>query len=324
MDNNSKPLSEATDIEEFKRLRYADRQTEAPAESAGDKATQGEEPTPASASDPGTEGKATQEPEPAEKSVEDQIKELRAKGKHAAANKLMAEEAARPHREEAERLRKELEGLRTQKPEPKPEATAKPATTEAAKPDIDPNDPEPKPTDEKYAGEEGYTKYLRDCGRWDARQEQRAAERQRREAGTREAMTRKLVEAKAKYPDFDTVTAGDMATGQGLILTPAMIDYVKEADSLDVMYFLGKNPSEYQRIFMLPNARQIAELGKIEDKISAAPAAAAATPEPKKPAVSKVSAPPRVMSGNDAPEPKSTAEARSFEEFKRIRHAKAS
>jgi hypothetical protein len=314
MDLEVKPLSEATNIEEFKALREAQRK--AAAEPAAEKVTQSEEDTTASAAEPVTAEKP-QESEPVEKSVDDQIRELRAKGKHAAANKLMAEEAARPHREEAEKLRKELEGLRTRPVEAKPEA-AKPAT-EAAATVSDPNDPEPKITDEKYAGDDGYTKYMRDVAAYDRRQERKAEEQTRAQATLKEKADKVFESGRLAKPDFDAVV--QRATLNIAVLREGL---AKIPNIGDVLYKLGSEPAEVTRIMALAPMDQWAELVFVSRQITAAPAAPAAPPEKPKPAVSRVSAPPRVLSGNDIPEPKSTSEATSYEDFKKIRRARAS
>ncbi len=320
MADEIKPLSEATDIEDFKRLRAEHREgTAEPAE----KVTQAEEATPVIAAEPGTAETKVQEP--VEKSAEDRIKELRSKGRHAAANELMVKTAVEAEKARADKLDEELKALRAPKFEPaRVAAAAAPQPAAAEKPAE--SDPEPKATDEAYGGADGYNKYLRDVTRWDTRQEIRRADAGRQQeaqnVGVRESLNRKMTDARAKYSDFDTVTAGDMTTGQGLILSPVMIDYAKNRDrGLDVVYALGKNPADYQRIFMLPANQQPYELAMIEARLSGTPAAVAAPPVVLKPAVSRVAPAPRVLSGNDTPEPKGTSEASTFEDFKRIRRS---
>lgn len=298
-------LSEATSLEDFKTLRQAQREATAP---VAEKPAQSEEDTPApSAAEAGTAEAKAQETPAAEKSVDDQIKELRAKGKHAAANKLMADEAARPHREETEKLRKELEGLRTRPAEAKTEP-AKAASTE---------DPEPKPSDEKYTGANGYEQYMRDCGRWDRRQEARAEKIQSAKDKKDEETKTKWGAAKIKYADLETVTEGLVPK-----LTEAMKTFVIDhPQGIDVLYRLGGDEAERVRISSLSPTMQIAELGYL-GKLIVTPAAN--VPEKKlTPAVSRVAPSPRVLNGVDTPEPKSTAEATSFEEFKQLRRRRA-
>ncbi len=310
-----KPLSEAASPEEFKTLRAAHREATAP---VAEKPVETQESKPVeTAAETGTAKQKVQEVPVAEKSVDDQIKELRAKGNHPAANKLEREagaaEARKASDEEIARLKQEMEALRR----PQPERPAEVKTEVQAQPQVDPNDPEPKPEDAKYAGANGYEKYLRDCGRWDYRQESRAQQAQQGQKAAIDSRRTKVAAAKAKYVDFDAVTAADPATGTGLILTAPMIQYFDAADSgAEVLYHLGKHPDDYARIKALDPTLQLAELGYLGKLIVTPPAG---TPEKKTPAVSKVSAPPRVLSGTDAPPPKALSEASSLEEFKRLR-----
>ena len=73
-----------------------------------------------------------------------------------------------------------------------------------------------------------------------------------------------------KYEDFEEVVTGD-----NVKITPAMRDAVFALDDQEVQaevtYFLGKNPKEAARIAKLPPVRQIAEIGKLEAKITSQP-----------------------------------------------------
>jgi hypothetical protein len=311
-DTEIKPLSEASSLEEFKELRKAAATAGTGEEPA--KPTQVEETTPAqSATEAGTVETKVQEP-PVEKSADDQIKELRAKGKHAAANKLMVESAVKAEREENARLKQEMETLRSRPSERPAQA---PAPTQQAS-----DSKAPDATDAKYAGPKGYEEYLLDMAdyRFEAKQQAQRAAQSRGAAA--QAVGAKVAAAKGKYADFDTVTAGNWDaktnTGSGLWLTPAMIQFVQESDNaMDVLYHLGKNMAEHARIVALSPSMQLVQLGQLSHLISAPPANT--TPEKRVPAVSKVAPPPRVLSGHDAPPPKPLSEATSYEEHKRLR-----
>lgn len=313
-----KPLSEAASYEDFKSQRAAGR--EAPAGPA-EKTPQTEEVTPVKTeSEPGTGDKVIQEAA-AEKPVDDQIKELRAKGQHAKANKLEREagaaEADKKHAAEIARLKQENETLRRP-------ASERPAAEKPAEVQADASDPEPKATDEKYAGAQGYEKYLRDCGRWDYRQEEKKRGAEAGQRAATEALRTKVAAAKTKYADFDAATTADVKAGTGLILTPSMVQYIRESDAgMDVLYHLGKNPEEYARVKALSATLQLAELGYL-GKLITTPAANKAVPEVRKtPAVSRVSAPPRVLSGAAEAPAKSLSEASSYEEFRQLRKRSA-
>lgn len=307
---DEKQLSEAIDIAEFRKLRHAEPSTEAPAEPAGEKTTRTEEVQPEEAAKaPAAEESTTQESETGAKSVDDQIKELRKNGKHAAANKLMAEEAARPHREALAAVQRELEALKS-----RPSAEQKPG--EAKPVPADTSDAEPQVTDEKYAGEDGYTKYVRDVARWEVRQETKALQQQNEQKAKREKVESLMAEARKAKPDFDTVASR-------VVINIAVLQEAvgKLANVGDVIYELGSNPAELSRIQALPPMDQWAELRIISRDLTAKTPAAehAAAPEKLKPAVSRVAPAPRILGGGSAPESKSTAEAASLAEFRAAR-----
>ena len=161
--------------------------------------------------------------------------------------------------------------------------------------------------DETY--EDAQERWADAVAEWREQQAQKKA--QERETATKQQETAiklktKVEEARSKYEDFDQVTEGNW-------LTPAMQEFLIEADSLDVIYHLGANRDEVARISQLSRARQIAELGKIEDRLSKP------EPKPTAPPVSKAPAPLRNVSGS-APEPeRDPNKAQTFEEFQRLR-----
>lgn len=73
-----------------------------------------------------------------------------------------------------------------------------------------------------------------------------------------------------KYEDFEEVVTGDVK------ITPVMRDAIFELDDQEVQtevaYYLGKNPKEALRISKLSPMRQIAEVGKLEAKLTSQPA----------------------------------------------------
>lgn len=279
-----------------------------------------------SAEVPETSKQETQEPPKSDKrdrSAQGRAKELIAEGRFDEAAKILEAAGAKREKERADRLEQELQEHRTRKP-----AETAPATPKAEAPKAAADDPEPKV--DEYDGSKGktYDDYLRAVARWEGRQafrqEQQATAQKQQQDTVRESMTKKVTAAKAKYEDFEAVTAGDPKAGSGLILSPAMQQFVVESDSgLDVAYHLGKNPDEYARIFMLTPARQIAELGKIEASLAIAPAAPPEKPK-QAPPVSKAPPPPATVGGTETPAPKSTSEASSMEEHRRLRRAQMS
>lgn len=88
-----------------------------------------------------------------------------------------------------------------------------------------------------------------------------------------------------KYEDFEEVVFSE-----DIKVTPEMAAAIFEIDDIDlqvdIAYYLGQNPKETARIAKLPERRQIAELGKLEAKISIKPTAkakASKAPTPIKP-----------------------------------------
>ena len=91
------------------------------------------------------------------------------------------------------------------------------------------------------------------------------------ETYTQNAIEDLRVAGSDKYEDFEELVFADNTK-----ITPVMRDTIFSLDDPDmqteVAYFLGKNPKETTRISRLPPIRQVAEIGKLEAKISAQPA----------------------------------------------------
>lgn len=166
--------------------------------------------------------------------------------------------------------------------------------------------------DETY--EDAQQKWLRDHKRWDREQERLEASKAKEEETSRETAKRvqgKFEEARTKYEDFDDVVSSNWVTPQ---IQAAVAEYLKEADSMDALYYLGKHPEEVERLSGLSRVRQLAEIGKIEAKLS--------TPEPKQPAApptSKAPAPIRNVSGGGEEAKVDLTKAKSFAEYERER-----
>lgn len=123
----------------------------------------------------------------------------------------------------------------------------------------------------------------------------------------------KFEEYRGKYEDFDEVVESKWAPPS---LHQAAAQFIREFDNAyDVLYQLAKDPAEVTRIAALSPARQLAELGKLEDRLS--------KPEPKTPPippVSKAPAPIRQVGGSSSAEPENDlTKATSQEEYERMR-----
>lgn len=127
---------------------------------------------------------------------------------------------------------------------------------------------------------EDYDAYQRALTKWEVRQELKAEGERTQAASRRDALINK---AQAKYADFDQVV-----NNPSLPITQAMADVILDSEvGPDIAYHLGSNPDEAARIAKLPAHRQAAELGKIEDRLSAP------KPAPKDPPP----APPKTING---------------------------
>lgn len=89
-------------------------------------------------------------------------------------------------------------------------------------------------------------------------------------------------DARTKYSDFEEV-----AYNKNLRITPEMAEVIKASDiGPDVVYHLGSNPKEAERISRLSPLAQAREIGKIEASLASnSPAVkkASSAPEPIKP-----------------------------------------
>lgn len=133
--------------------------------------------------------------------------------------------------------------------------------------------------------------WLKAHNKWSQAQEQRTTEQAETEQRAREvwdAHNSRLSEARAKYDDFD-----DVAKDFGNVEIPrdAAIAIVEDENSADILYYLAKNEAEAKKLATLSPMKQIAEVGRIADKVRAA----AAAPAPKTPL--------RTKPQSQAPEP---------------------
>lgn len=312
MEDTIKTTADASGFSEFKAIRAGEKIPATPAETQVEP-KKAETTAPASGEQSGDTVAPKQEPQEQEnkeekpkrdRTAEGRARELIAEGRIDEARNIL--EAAAEKRVQA-RIDKELQETRTRKPEdstpaPKAEATAAPA-----------EDPEPKAADPEFAGEDGYTKYIRKLALWDFRQDQRKIEAQNRTAQLRTSVQEKVAAARTKYADFDQV-----ASNVGVGMDPESFQqFITDFDgALDVLHYLGTNPGEHQRILALPYYSRLGSLGVIAHTLQAPPE------KPKVQPVSRVQAPPPKVGGTEAPEIRTTDKARNFSEFKQVKAAR--
>ena len=103
---------------------------------------------------------------------------------------------------------------------------------------------------------------------------QRAALMQARQA----EFQREASDARSRYADFD---AALQIAGNPQIVSQALSEMVLESDQpAELAYYLGKNPQEAARLSMLPPTAAARELGRLESKLTAAPAKIASSAPP--------------------------------------------
>lgn len=166
------------------------------------------------------------------------------------------------------------------------EQLVKPVTTESK-----------APSQEEYAS---YEEYLEAKAEWiaDKRLEAKLAEREKREAQSRAEAERgevartwqqKVEAATTKYADYHEA----LEDVDHIEIPPTLTGAIMESDmGADIAYYLAKNPGDLERIVKLKPHAALMELGKIEVKLSQAPA-------PKK-TVSKAPAPIKPLGGGSA------------------------
>ena len=167
---------------------------------------------------------------------------------------------------------------------------------------------EPQPGD--YAD---VNEYIADLTKFTIRSEQQAQQRQyvdrinqEQERVAFESWTKRENALRGKHEDYD-----EAIESVKIPATPAIGElrsFLAESEvGPELLYHLAKNPAEVERIAALPPRRAIAEIGKLEDKLS--------TPKPKAPAVTKAPPPPQTVSTKSSPGQKPLTQVEDFAEY---------
>ena len=180
-----------------------------------------------------------------------------------------------------------------------------------------------RPSPKDFTTQEAYDAALDD---YDRKRDERiaakvAAEERARIAMERqnEAMQARVNSAKAELDDFDEVIA--QADRNAPAVPPHVQAAIYESDyGPHIAYHLAKNPDEQKRIFSLPVAKALLELGKIETRYQKAEAAAPAAPKPQ-PTIETTRAPAPVSSirGESGTVQTDLASPMPFEQYKKLR-----
>lgn len=159
------------------------------------------------------------------------------------------------------------------------------AKTELAAPAVDKGKPKAEDFDTYEAFMEELTNY-----QLDQREQKRAAQEIHNKRI--DAWESRSAEAKAKHPDFDEIVSRD----NDVHISQAMELTILDSElGPDLAYYFGKNHAEALRISKLNPLAAAREIGKIEATL-----VKPATPETRKPAVTRAPKPPTPVGGSSA------------------------
>lgn len=174
--------------------------------------------------------------------------------------KRIAKEAARAERRALKVYADKLERMAPSS-EPKAQAT-----------------PDSKPTMAQFANVEDYVEAVAE---WKLTQREQTAQKQQVEVQQREMLTKteKIYSQAEKIEGFDRDTFDDLP-----ITTPIAQAIIESDVAPKLMAYMVSNPEEVDRIAKYSPARQAAEIGKLEAKLSvSAPVKVSKVPDPIKP-----------------------------------------
>lgn len=223
-----------------------------------------------------------------------------------------AAKRANNERRWAERER-ELSALKAENERLKSSTAAKPAESATASKNAvhdDPDDPMPKEAD--YKGESALAEYVRDLGRWGARQEHKSIRAKEAEESAQRELNSTGETFRGKLGEYAETHEGFMGTdddpGTLQIVIEALdktqpeisVAIAESEDAAALIDYLGKNPEVFKRIteFAGNPTRGLIELGKIIAS-EFAPAAAPVSAEPKPRKV--LPNPPKTVGGRTVP-----------------------
>lgn len=139
-----------------------------------------------------------------------------------------------------------------------------------------------QPTPQQKADEAPKRENFANDEQWlDARDEWRDARREKELAQQRDEQRARsmAIKTEAIYSEAEKIKGFDRSAFDELPLTPAIAAAIIDSDaSAKLMAHLAANPEDVERIAGLSPARQAAEIGKIESRLSAPPKASNAPP----------------------------------------------
>lgn len=174
-----------------------------------------------------------------------------------------------------------------------------------------------KPRVEDFETYEAYIEALTDW-KYETRRKKEKEEldlyhAERRMHELHQSWNKKIESARSKHEDWDEIAESD------ILISSAMEGAIMDSDfGAEIVYFLGKNPSEAERISKLSPLAAIREIGKIEDALSKQKAPS--DQAKKEPKVSKAPAPIKPIKGKAAASAKSLDEM-SYQDYRAAREA---
>lgn len=223
------------------------------------------------------------------------------------------------------KLRRENRDLKTRGASPPQDQQQQQQPKPAPPVEVAPPADDPEPDIKKYSD---YDKFNRDLVRWEVRQSQRQAIAEAQQRAEQDAersrvstWQQRVSAAAADLPDFEAV-----AFQTTLPVSRTMGDAIMRSDvGPRVLYHLGSNPAEAERIAKLAPIDQIREVGKLEIILSR-PAPASddeSEPAPQKQAISRAPAPiPRPAGSGAKPTPSlKSLEGISQSEYRALRES---
>ena len=194
-------------------------------------------------------------------------------------------------------------------------------TKAADVPVVAPDPADPEPSADKFPD---YVEWQKSWIKWNNRQDARqtkaaaaVAEKQTAAKAKADTWSARVTEAKTELTDFETV-----AQNPSLPITGTMAEAITDTElGAQILYHLGKNPAEAERISKLSPVAQIREIGKLENALAPAAAADGDEPPAKKSVVSKAPAPHKPLAGTPTANPMKNIEGMSMRDYRALRES---
>jgi vacuolar-type H+-ATPase subunit H len=153
---------------------------------------------------------------------------------------------------------------------------------------------------------EDYDDYVEALTDWKLAERDRMAQQN----AVAESHSKRVVDARTRYDDFDEV----MDSARNISCNAQLIPVLQDSDkSADIIYHLTKHPEEMARINALPLHKQVMEIGKLETRFEKA----ATPPPPKRTSEAPVPIVPVTTAGDTGKKDPSQMSDKEFNEWRR-------